>query len=110
MSNAHIDEHGASHGTYRSYGLGFVLSIVLTAIPFALVMTSSMSRFATVITIVAFAVVQIVVHLVFFLHLNGSSEQRWNVVAFAYTVIVLAILVGASIWIMYHLNYNMMTQ
>lgn len=98
---------GAAHGSYRSYLIGLGLSILLTAIPFILVMTSAMSGSAIVVTIVAFAVVQIGVHLVFFLHLNSSSEQRWNVVAFAYTVVVLAILVGASIWIMYHLNYNM---
>ncbi len=99
---------GAAHGTWKTYSLGFVLSIVLTVIPFVLVMTSAMSRNAIIATILIFAVVQIIVHLVFFLHLNGSSEQRWNVIAFAYTVLVLAILVGASVWIMYHLDYNMM--
>ncbi len=107
MSTEHAA--GASHGSQRSYIVGFLLAIVLTVIPFALVMTQAMPRSAIIITIVAFAVVQIVVHLVFFLHMNGSSEQRWNLVAFAYTVVILAILVGASVWIMYHLNYNMMS-
>jgi len=106
MSNEHVA--GASHGSRRSYVTGFLLAIVLTVIPFAVVMTSAMPHTAIVITIVAFAVVQIVVHLVFFLHMNGSSEQRWNVVAFAYTILILAIVVGGSVWIMYHLNYNMM--
>jgi len=106
MSNEHVA--GASHGSQRSYVIGFLLAVVLTVIPFAVVMTSAMPRSAIVITIVAFAVVQIVVHLVFFLHMNGSSEQRWNVVAFAYAILILAIVVGGSVWIMYHLNYNMM--
>ncbi len=105
MSNEHIA--GAAPGTLRTYLVGFVLSVVLTAVPFALVMTSALSQTAILVTILVFAVVQIVIHLIFFLHLNGSSEGRWNVIAFAYTVVVLAVVVGASIWIMYHLNYNM---
>jgi cytochrome o ubiquinol oxidase operon protein cyoD len=99
---------GAGHESYRSYARGFALALVLTAIPFTLVMTSAMPASVLIVTIGVFAVVQIGVHLVFFLHLNRSSEQRWNVVVFVYTIIVLAILVGASVWIMYHLNYNMM--
>ena len=106
--SSHQQIAGASHGTRTSYTIGFLLSIVLTAIPFALVMTSAMSQTALIATVVGFAVVQIIVHLVFFLHLNGKSEQRWNAVAFAYTIILLAIVVGGSIWIMYHLNANMM--
>ena len=98
---------GAGHGTYRSDILGFVLALVLTAVPFILVMTSAMAADALAVTIGACAVAQIGVHLVFFLHLNRSSEQRWNVVVLAYTVIILGILVGASMWIMYHLNYSM---
>ncbi len=106
MSDRHIG--GAAHGSYGSYLIGFLLSIVLTAVPFILVMTRVMSGAALVVTVGVFALVQIGVHLVFFLHLNRSSEQRWNVIVFAYTVVVLAILVGASVWIMYHLNANMM--
>ena len=99
---------GASHGSYRSYTLGFVLALVLTVVSFILVMSSALPVSVLIVTIGVCAVTQIGVHLVFFLHLNRSSEQRWNVVVFVYTIIVLAILVGASVWIMYHLNYNMM--
>jgi cytochrome o ubiquinol oxidase subunit IV len=96
------------HGTTRSYITGFILSIVLTAIPFILVMTGALPVVALIPIILVFAVVQILVHLVYFLHLNRSSEQSWNLTAFAYTIIVLVILVGASVWIMYHLDFNMM--
>lgn len=99
---------GAGHGSYRSYALGFVLALVLTAVPFILVMGTALPAGAIIVVIGVCAVAQIGVHLVFFLHLNRSSEQRWNVVVLAYTIIILAILVGASVWIMYHLNYNMM--
>ncbi len=100
----------AGHGSARSYALGFVLALVLTAVPFILVMTSAAPVSVLVVTIAVCAAAQIGVHLVFFLHLDRSSGQRWNVVVFAYTVIVLAILVGASVWIMYHLNQNMMAR
>lgn len=96
------------HGTPKIYTIGFILSIVLTAIPFALVMTGALPIGWLIATIVVLAVIQIIVHLVFFLHLNSRSEQGWNLTAFAYTLVILVVLVGASIWIMYHLDYNMM--
>jgi len=99
---------GAGRGTWRSVTLGFVLALVLTAVPFILVMTSAVPGAALAIAIGVCALAQVGVHLVFFLHLNRSSGQRWNVVVLAYTVVILAILMGASVWIMYHLNANMM--
>jgi cytochrome o ubiquinol oxidase subunit IV len=99
---------GAGQGSFRSYGLGYLLALVLTAVPFILVMTSALPRAALLVSVGVFAVAQIGVHLVFFLHLSRSSEQRWNLVVLAYTVVILAILVGASVWIMFHLNANMM--
>lgn len=102
------DIAGAGHGTLNSYVIGFGLAIVLTVIPFAFVMTRALPHGIVIPLIIVFAVVQIIVHLVFFLHMNGSSEQQWNALAFAYTIIVLGILVGASIWIMYHLDFRMM--
>ncbi len=105
MSHPHA---GAAPGSIRSYAAGYALSLVLTAIPFVLVMTSALPRAALLAVVGVAAVVQIGVHLVVFLHLSRSSEQRWNVVVLAYTVVVLVILVGASVWILYHLNANMM--
>ncbi|MBE8365690.1 cytochrome o ubiquinol oxidase subunit IV, partial [Leptospira borgpetersenii serovar Balcanica] len=46
--------------------------------------------------------------LVCFLHMNASSEERWNLVAFVFTLLIIAIVVVGSIWIMWNLNYNMM--
>lgn len=59
-------------------------------------------------TVVGMAVVQIVVHLVCFLHMNTSSEERWNVIAFLFTLLIIGIVVIGSLWIMYNLNINMM--
>lgn len=106
MSQEHIG--GSAHGTYKSYITGFILSVILTVIPFWMVMNGEFAKSTIVVGIVIFAVVQILVHLVYFLHLNTSSEERWNVMAFVYTVIVIGVLVGGSLWIMIHLHYNMM--
>ncbi len=103
-----IDSAGASHGSLKTYLTGFILSIILTVVPFALVMSGGVSRETVVWTIVAFAVVQIVVHLVCFLHMNTSSEEGWNFYAIIFALIVIVILVGGSLWIMHHLNANMM--
>ncbi|MCM2973621.1 MULTISPECIES: cytochrome o ubiquinol oxidase subunit IV [Larsenimonas] len=106
--NEHTSHGGASHGTVKSYIVGFVLSVILTVIPFWMVMSGSFSKSVTAISIFVLAFIQLFVHLVYFLHMNRSSEQQWNVMAFVYTVIMVAILVIGSLWIMLNLNYNMM--
>ena len=85
---------GESHASVKSYLIGFVLSIILTAIPFALVMDqlhygfSAQTVFAAILVL---AVVQVFVHVVYFLHMDRSAEQRWNVLAFSFTVMILGI-------------------
>jgi len=87
-----------------------VLSIVLTAIPFGLVMDQGhygLTPSTVMAAILAFAVVQVFVHIVFFLHMDRSAEQRWNVLAFSFTTLILAIVVAGSIWIMHNATTNM---
>ena len=101
---------GESHASVKSYMIGFVLSIVLTAIPFGLVMQQGHYGFSSdtvIAAILAFAVVQVFVHVVYFLHMDRSAEQRWNVVAFAFTVMILVIVVSGSVWIMHNATSNM---
>lgn len=100
---------GAAHRSLKSYLIGFFLSVVLTAIPFWMVMTGAIdNKQATAIIIMAFAVVQIVVHMVFFLHMNPASEGGWSMLALIFTVILVVIVLSGSLWVMYHLNANMM--
>jgi cytochrome o ubiquinol oxidase subunit IV len=80
----------------------------LTAIPFWLVMSGIAPRGITVLGIFGAAVVQILVHLHYFLHMDRSSSQRWNVMTFLFTVLVMAIFVGGSLWIMLDLHSRMM--
>jgi cytochrome o ubiquinol oxidase operon protein cyoD len=109
-SNAHAESSGASHGTAGSYIVGFVLSIILTAASFLIVMEHAMPVSTAVLLIAALALVQVVVHLVCFLHMNASSQQKWNVMAFGFTVMTAVILIGGSIWIMHNVSMNMMSR
>lgn len=100
---------GAAHGSLKGYLIGFVLSVILTAIPFWMVMTGAIdNKQATAVIIMAFAVVQIVVHMVFFLHMTPASEGGWSMLALIFTVILVVIVLSGSLWVMYHLNANMM--
>ncbi len=99
---------GATTGSLKSYITGFILSVVLTAMAFGAVMSEALAPRVTIITIFTAAVLQILVHLYYFLHLNSSSEARWNILAMIFTVLIMALFVGGSIWIMHNLNIRMM--
>jgi cytochrome o ubiquinol oxidase subunit IV len=100
--------HGA-HGTFRGYITGFVLSVILTAIPFWLVMGDVLNdTLKTSIIIMAMAAVQIVVHMIYFLHMNTKSEGGWTFLALAFTLTLVVITLAGSIWVMYHMDQNMM--
>lgn len=106
---AHAETHSAPHGSLKSYLIGFGLSVILTAIPFWLVMAGVLeSKQATAFIIMAFAVVQIIVHMIYFLHMNAKSEEGWTLVALVFTIILVVITLTGSLWVMYHLNTNMM--
>ncbi|WP_377705108.1 cytochrome o ubiquinol oxidase subunit IV [Pseudoduganella sp. UC29_71] len=101
------DDH--SHGSLKSYTIGFILSVILTAIPFWLVMGNVFANPATTaFTILGFAAVQIVVHMVYFLHMNAKVEGGWSMLAMMFTLILVVIVLSGSIWVMYHMNANMM--
>jgi len=104
--NIGVDETVA-HNSIKGYMIGFVLSIILTAIPFGLVMFPSFPRETIVAIILAMAVVQVIVHVYYFLHLDSSHEERWNVSAFVFTILITAIVVGGSVWVMYNATTNM---
>ena len=104
----HLGHEAHNHGSMRGYLIGFGLSVVLTAIPFWLVMSGLLAPQTTGIIIVGFAVIQILVHMVFFLHMNSKSEGGWTILALIFTLILVAIALTGSLWVMYHLNTNMM--
>ncbi len=107
--NPSVHGDGHSHGTRKSYLTGFALSVILTAIPFWLVMGNVIAdSMITTLVIMAFGVVQILVHMIYFLHMNTKSEGGWTMMAAIFTIIVVVIALSGSLWVMYHLNTNMM--
>ena len=101
--------HSGGHASRRGYVIGFLLSALLTAVPFWLVMSGMLGNVqATAIVVVALAFVQIVVHTLFFLHVNTKAEGGWTLMALMFTVVIVAIVIAGSLWIMFHLNNNMM--
>ena len=107
----HADAHhgdGVPHGTMKDYVTGFLLSVVLTAVPFWLVMARPLDATATALIIVAFAVIQVVVHMVYFLHMTPKAEGGWTMTALIFTVIVVVIMLAGTLWVMHNLNVNMM--
>ena len=110
--NDHPDAHGheeGNHGSLKSYATGFALAVLLTAVPFWLVMGRAFERSSTTaIVILALAAVQIVVHMIYFLHMNTKAEGGWNMLALVFTAVLVVIMLSGSIWVMYHLDHNMM--
>jgi cytochrome o ubiquinol oxidase operon protein cyoD len=109
MNRTSIDSAATGRGSFKSYATGFILSIVLTAIAFALVMQSGgLPRWAVSFGIIGAAILQILVHLHYFLHLDVTSTPRWNMSALVITLLIMILFVGLTLWIMSDLNYRMM--
>lgn len=107
--SSHSQAEAMGHGSMKSYLVGFVLAALLTAGPFWLVMTGALGSVqATIAAIFLMAGIQMIVHVVCFLHVNRSAEGGWTLVALIFTSVLLLILIVGSLWIMYHLNTNMM--
>ncbi|ACA84728.1 cytochrome o ubiquinol oxidase subunit IV [Shewanella woodyi] len=95
-------------GSVKSYLMGFMLSVVLTAIPFWAVITHHFDKPVTLGLVLVTAVVQIVVHLKYFLHLDFSKEGKLNTFSFLFTALIIVMVVGLSVWIIYAANDLMM--
>ncbi len=93
--------------TLASYVLGFLLSIILTLVAYISVTNHFATSSVLLVLVVVLALVQLVVQLVFFLHLLKEARPRWNLVIFISTISIILVVVLGSIWIMNHLNYNM---
>jgi cytochrome o ubiquinol oxidase operon protein cyoD len=91
------------------YGAGFVLAAGLTAVSFYVAHAGWIWRPGVPAGLIVLAVAQMGVHLVFFLHITTAPDSTNNVLALAFGVLIVLLVVVGSIWIMHHLNHNMMT-
>jgi cytochrome o ubiquinol oxidase operon protein cyoD len=97
-----MERHGLG-----SYLVGFVLAVALTAIPFYLVYSHTLPPSRLMLVIAGAAVLQILVHLHFFLHINFTTTPKENLLAIAFTAILIFLMVGGSFWIMIDLHNRM---
>ncbi|CAM3701871.1 cytochrome o ubiquinol oxidase subunit IV [Cohnella lubricantis] len=108
----HPNTHGAhghgeaheSHGSLKSYIIGFVLSIVLTIIPLVAILQDMVEGGAATALLIVTAVLQFVVQLFFFMHLKEEKGPRWNLMVLILGIVIVVTIVLGSLWIM---NYNM---
>ena len=119
-AHGHADHHGdhqgdehahevGPHSSLREYLIGFSLSVVLTAIPFWLVMAKVITdRNTAILVLGAFAMVQVLVHMVYFLHMNARVEGGWTMLSTIFTVVFVGIAIAGTLWVMFHMNANMM--
>lgn len=102
------EEEATPRAAIISYVIGLVLSALLTAASFYVLDTSLIWGPAIPVALVVLAVAQIGVHLVFFLHITTAPDNTNNILALAFGVLIVALIVAGSLWIMAHLNHNML--
>ncbi|MBI0476505.1 cytochrome o ubiquinol oxidase subunit IV [Sphingomonas sp. MA1305] len=116
--NAELDDDrapgdGASAGAsvgekVRTYAAGFVLAALLTGASFTVAGTGLVWGPAIPVALIALAIAQMGVHLVFFLHVTSGPDNTNNVLALAFGVLIVGLVLVGSIWIMGHLDHNLM--
>lgn len=107
--HGHSDTHKHNvHGSLKSYVVGFALSLILTVLSFGCVMSGAVPQHLVVPGIVVFCVIQLLVQLVFFLHMGTAPEQRDNLSIGVFSLLIIAIVVVGSIWVMHNMNAYMM--
>jgi len=97
-----------SKSTMQAYLTGFFLSLMLTLVAYFSVVNQILGGRALLVAVIGLALAQLLVQLVFFLHLGRESKPRHKLMVFAFMLLVIGIVVGGSLWIMDNLNYNMM--
>jgi cytochrome o ubiquinol oxidase subunit IV len=95
---------------YRVYGylVGLGLAVLLTATSFFIAGTDLVWQPSIPVAIIVLAIAQMGVHLVFFLHITTGADNTNNVMALAFGLLIVFLVIGGSLWIMDHLNQNMM--
>ncbi len=104
-----IEPHHGWNRSYKPQFLGFVSSILITIATYRIVIDNELSDFLLLLTIFGFAIAQALIQLFFFLHLGLWSKPHWAMISFLFTVMVIVIVIGGSLWIMNNLNYDLMS-
>ena len=101
-------EHEEPTANYLSYTAGLVLAVLLTITSFVVAQTNLLWPPGISVGLIVLAFAQIGVHLVFFLHLGSGPESTNNILALAFGMLTVFLVITGSIWIIANLNWNMM--
>jgi cytochrome o ubiquinol oxidase subunit IV len=103
-----IDTHHGWNFSHKPQYIGFVMSVLLTVAIYRITINHELRDSLLTWTIVGFAFLQALIQLIFFLHLGLESKPRWSLITFFFTILVILIVIGGSLWIMSNLNYDLM--
>ena len=103
-----MQEHATNYGTLKSYVIGLSSGLILTILAYLIAMKKPFSGSIHYYVIGGLGLIQSWILLYLFLDVGKESKPQWNLMVFLFTVMVTLILVIGSMWIMYHLNYNLM--
>ncbi len=103
-----IDSHHGWNTSTKPQWLGYVFSLILIIASYRIAVYGHLSDGALMWALSGMAFAQSLVQLFFFFHLGLESSPKWNLISFLFTALVIAIVIGGSLWIMIHLNYNLM--
>jgi cytochrome o ubiquinol oxidase subunit IV len=101
-------EHEESTANFLSYTTGLGLAVLLTIVSFVVAQTNLLWPPGVPVGLIVLAFAQIGVHLVFFLHIGSGPDQTNNVLALAFGVLIVFLVIAGSVWIIANLNWNMM--
>jgi cytochrome o ubiquinol oxidase operon protein cyoD len=104
----YLEEGGSLGERALGYVTGLGLAVLLTATSFFVAGTDLVWQPSIPVALVVLAIAQMGVHLVFFLHITTGPDNTNNVLALAFGVLIVLLVIGGSLWIMSHLNQNMM--
>jgi len=102
-----VSRHELVHGSFKSYIIGFLSSLYLTVVAYILAVRHALSVNGLIVAVIGLALVQFVIQLIFFLHVGVEAKPRWKLAAFWFMILIVAILVFGSLWIMSNLDYHM---
>lgn len=103
-----LDRYHGWNISFKAPVLGFVLSLLIMVTMYRLATHPHLRGELLMWTVFGLGAIQALIQLVFFLHLGMESKPHWNTITFLFTVLVIILVIGGSLWIMHNLNYNVM--
>ncbi|MBS0603444.1 MAG: cytochrome o ubiquinol oxidase subunit IV [Verrucomicrobia bacterium] len=103
-----IDLRHGWNASFKPQFLGFVFSLLLTVAVYRIVTHRELTDSLLTTIVVCFCSLQALIQLFFFLHLGMESKPQWSMITFLFTVLVVVVVIGGTLWIMNNLNYDLM--